>query len=66
MADIADRAQDEMYWTRRAIEHKHLAITPTLPPARYCAECGDEIPEARREAVPGVQLCVGCQQEADG
>jgi len=66
MADIADRAQNEMYWTRRAIEHKYLAITPTLPSARHCVECGDPIPEARRQAVPGVQLCVECQQEADG
>lgn len=30
-----------------------------------CEECGDEIPEARREAVPGVRLCVPCQQELD-
>ena len=27
-----------------------------------CAECGDEIPEARRKAIPGVMLCVHCQQ----
>jgi phage/conjugal plasmid C-4 type zinc finger TraR family protein len=26
-----------------------------------CAECGDEIPAARREALPGVRFCVGCQ-----
>ena len=31
-----------------------------------CAECGQEIPEARRKAVPGVKLCVDCQQERDG
>lgn len=27
-------------------------------------ECGDEIPEARRVAVPGVQTCVVCAQRA--
>lgn len=32
---------------------------------RECVECGDTIPEARRKAVPGVRLCVACQQEAD-
>ena len=32
---------------------------------RECEECGDEIPEARRKAVPGVRLCVECQAEAD-
>lgn len=32
---------------------------------RECEECGAEIPQARREAVPGVRLCVGCQAERD-
>lgn len=30
-----------------------------------CAECGTEIPLARREAVPGVRLCIKCQSEHD-
>lgn len=34
--------------------------------SRYdCVECGEPIPEARREALPGVQLCVTCQEELD-
>ena len=32
---------------------------------RECEECGDPIPEARRRAVPGVRLCVGCQAGRD-
>ncbi|MBW8184527.1 DksA/TraR family C4-type zinc finger protein [Shewanella nanhaiensis] len=31
----------------------------------YCEECDCPIPQARREAVIGVRLCVSCQQEAD-
>lgn len=31
-----------------------------------CAECDEEIPEARRTALPGVKLCIDCQQERDG
>jgi len=31
----------------------------------YCEECGAEIPQARREAIPGVRLCVACQSELD-
>jgi len=31
----------------------------------HCAECGDAIPQARREAVPGVRLCIPCQLEHD-
>ena len=26
-------------------------------------ECGAPIPQARREAIPGVRLCIHCQQE---
>ncbi|XTZ37141.1 DksA/TraR family C4-type zinc finger protein [Salmonella enterica] len=32
---------------------------------KECAECGAPIPEARRKAIPGVRLCVKCQQEKD-
>lgn len=32
---------------------------------KQCEECGEDIPQARREAVPGVRLCVGCQAERD-
>lgn len=28
--------------------------------AEDCAACGEPIPEARRAALPGVQLCVPC------
>ena len=31
----------------------------------HCEECEEEIPVARRQAVPGVRRCVRCQQEAD-
>ncbi len=30
-----------------------------------CEECGATIPEARRKAIPGVRLCVACQQKKD-
>lgn len=32
---------------------------------RECAECGEEIPEKRRLALPGVKLCIDCQQDRD-
>ena len=31
----------------------------------HCEECGLDIPEARRKAIVGVRLCVGCQQQLD-
>lgn len=33
--------------------------------AEYCDECGEPIPEKRREALPGVRTCVGCQSGRD-
>lgn len=30
-----------------------------------CEECDAVIPQARRDAVPGVRLCVSCQAERD-
>ena len=30
-----------------------------------CEECDKRIPPARREAVPGVRLCITCQAEHD-
>lgn len=32
----------------------------------HCAECDEPIPEKRRMAIPGVKLCIDCQQERDG
>ena len=36
-----------------------------LVSAEDCAECGEPIPERRRVALPGVQLCVECQSDRD-
>ena len=35
------------------------------PGLAHCEECSEPIPEARRQAVPGVRLCIACQSEAD-
>lgn len=32
---------------------------------RYCLECGEEIPLARRQALKGVRYCLACQTELD-
>lgn len=35
------------------------------PSAPFCTECGNAIPVRRRQTLPGVQLCVGCQEVAE-
>jgi phage/conjugal plasmid C-4 type zinc finger TraR family protein len=42
------------------------AQLPSGPGLSHCEECGQAIPEARRQAVPGVRLCIACQEGADG
>ena len=41
------------------------AKLPTGPSLEACEECGAVIPQARREALPGVRLCVPCQEAVD-
>jgi phage/conjugal plasmid C-4 type zinc finger TraR family protein len=35
------------------------------PGLTHCEECDTAIPKARRKAVPGVRLCVTCQEAHD-
>ena len=32
----------------------------------HCVQCGEEIPEARRRAMPGARACIVCQSARDG
>ena len=41
---------------RAGLEGKTVADS-----ARKCSACKEPIPEARRQAVPGVQTCIECQ-----
>lgn len=38
---------------------------PQGPSRERCEECDAPIPEARRRALPGVRLCVPCQEALD-
>jgi phage/conjugal plasmid C-4 type zinc finger TraR family protein len=38
---------------------------PRGPGLEFCEQCGVDIPDARRKAIPGVRLCVGCQTQSD-
>lgn len=46
-------------------QRKALAAKPVPQSATDCAECGNEIPEGRRRAIKGVQLCTECQQQTE-
>ncbi len=38
---------------------------PSGPGLSHCEECEAAIPEARRRAIPGVRVCVACQEARD-
>ncbi len=45
-----------------------LAARASIPSGTsepFCSICGDDIPEGRRHAVPGVRTCVACQRDRD-
>jgi phage/conjugal plasmid C-4 type zinc finger TraR family protein len=57
--------QDQIDATVRDGVKRAQSRLPQGPSATHCAECGGEIPEARRQALPGTRLCVACQDQQD-
>lgn len=54
---IQDSINDEVARARRNLPKGESLL--------FCEECGEEIPAQRRKALPGVRLCIACQQEVD-
>lgn len=59
MIDDGDLAQAREEAERVAAIGRHLA-RPASAGSLRCRRCDDEIPEARRRAVPSATLCVDC------
>lgn len=59
-----DRAQEIELEEWEANQKKGRLPEPTQESAKWCKGpgCGQRIPEDRRKAVPGVQLCIECQE----
>ncbi|MDR3479031.1 MAG: hypothetical protein P4M14_13500 [Gammaproteobacteria bacterium] len=63
MADDADIANDYINnEVSRALARLRQATSAT-PGLKFCAECEEEIPEARRKL--GFKLCVQCAEESE-
>lgn len=54
--ELAEQAQAERL--QQAIDNR---VVYQGESATECDSCGDDIPEARRVAVPGCRFCVDCQ-----
>jgi len=57
--------QDQIDATVKDAIKRARSRLPQGPGLERCEECDAPIPEARRKAVPGVRLCVDCQQAQD-
>ena len=57
--------QDQIDATVKDGVGRARSLLPQGPSLSHCATCGVLIPEARRSAIPGVRLCIACQEAAD-
>jgi phage/conjugal plasmid C-4 type zinc finger TraR family protein len=57
--------QDQIDATVEDAVRRARSQLPHGPDVTHCASCGESIPEARRNAVPGARLCVRCQDAED-
>lgn len=63
MADEADNASDsyEHHVHISLMNHRNKMKVATVS-LTECESCGEEIPEARRVAIPGCTVCIDCME----
>lgn len=57
--------QDQIDATVKDAVKRARSRLPNGPGRLHCEDCDAAIPEARRKAMPGVRLCVACQELRD-
>lgn len=57
MSDICDAADEVI---QEGLDHALANIQRYQGISATECQCGEEIPEGRRMAIPGVRLCIGC------
>jgi len=65
MADIADQAQQQEAYQLQDSLARVAAARPQGPSLELCEDCGERIPEKRRQAAPGCTRCITCQEKAE-
>jgi phage/conjugal plasmid C-4 type zinc finger TraR family protein len=67
-AEEAEVAQiSRLIANQNAVNHvlQQLLKQAQEPSATECEQCGEEIPEERRVAVPGVKYCIFCKAKRE-
>jgi phage/conjugal plasmid C-4 type zinc finger TraR family protein len=57
--------QDQIDATVKDAIRRAQSRLPQGPGLTHCAECGAEIPQSRRQALPSARLCLSCQEAHD-
>lgn len=57
------RSANELAERRLEMTIQNMRINHAAVSATHCRDCGEEIPERRRELVAGCQRCADCQEE---
>lgn len=58
--------QDEIHAViQAAVNHARKQINAQRKSLVHCLDCGDKIPENRRQAVIGCMYCINCQEVHD-
>lgn len=57
--------QDQIDATVKDAIKRARSQLPQGPGRTHCEACDEPIPKARRDALPGVRLCVPCQESRD-
>lgn len=60
--DEVDYAQERQELELRRLLSARVYALPKGESARKCLECGEPIPEDRRQAMPGCRFCLSCQE----
>ena len=60
-SDIIDQANELVEHRLQLAIQKHR-IDQNAVSAEHCSECEEDIPEARRFAMPGCKTCASCQE----
>ncbi|KMD06195.1 hypothetical protein SL69_02524 [Klebsiella pneumoniae] len=57
------RSANELAERRLEMTIQNMRINHAAVSATHCCDCGEEIPERRRELVAGCQRCADCQEK---
>ncbi|HBX9978980.1 TPA: TraR/DksA family transcriptional regulator [Klebsiella variicola] len=64
MPEIIDQA-NELEELQREVSIAKCRINHNAVSATHCRDCGEEIPDRRRELVAGCQRCVSCASDIE-